>query len=152
MTTAPNGPLTGVRVLDMTSVIMGPLATQLLGDQGADVITVERRGTATSRVMGHGPHPEFSGVSLNLLRNKRNIIVDLQQPAGRDVLLQLAATCDVLVTNLRPGPLARLRLAYADVAAVRRLRQRQRPRRRARLRRHHPGRVRARRHDAAGAR
>jgi crotonobetainyl-CoA:carnitine CoA-transferase CaiB-like acyl-CoA transferase len=113
------GPLRGVRVLDMTSVIMGPLATQLLGDQGADVITVERQGASTSRVMGHGPHPEFSGVSLNLLRNKRNVVVDLQHPAGRDVLLRLAATCDVLVTNLRPGPLHRLRLAYADVAEVR---------------------------------
>lgn len=113
------GPLRGVRILDMTSVIMGPLATQLLGDQGADVITVERRGTATSRVMGHGPHPELSGVALNLLRNKRNIVIDLQQPDGRDLLLRLVATCDVLVTNLRPGPLSRLGLAYADVAAVR---------------------------------
>ncbi|MCU1502646.1 MAG: hypothetical protein JWM12_2000, partial [Ilumatobacteraceae bacterium] len=113
------GPLAGIRVLDLTSVIMGPLATQLLGDQGADVITVERQGTATSRVMGHGPHPQFSGVSLNLLRNKRNVVLDLQHPAGRDLLLRLAATCDVLVTNLRPGPLARLRLAYADVTAVR---------------------------------
>jgi len=103
----------------MTSVIMGPLATQILGDQGADVITVERSGPATARVMGHGPDPELSGVALNLLRNKRNIVIDLQHPAGRDVLLQLAATCDVLVTNLRTGPLGRLGLAYSDVAQVR---------------------------------
>jgi crotonobetainyl-CoA:carnitine CoA-transferase CaiB-like acyl-CoA transferase len=119
VTTANHGPLTGVRILDLTSVIMGPLATQLLGDQGADVITVERHGTATARVMGHGPHPQLSGVAMNLLRNKRNAVIDLQQPAGREVLLRLAATCDVLVTNLRPGPLARLGLGYADVAAVR---------------------------------
>jgi crotonobetainyl-CoA:carnitine CoA-transferase CaiB-like acyl-CoA transferase len=115
----PTGPLAGVRVFDLTSVIMGPLATQILGDQGADVITVERHGTATSRVMGAGPHPDLSGVALNLLRNKRNIVVDLGRPAGRDIALRLAATCDVFVTNLRPGPLARLGLGYADVAAVR---------------------------------
>ncbi len=113
------GPLDGVRVLDLTSVIMGPLATQILGDQGADVITVERHGMATSRVMGAGPHPQLSGVALNLLRNKRNVVIDLQRPAGRDLALRLAATCDVVVTNLRPGPLARLGLAYPDVVAVR---------------------------------
>src|SRR4051794_6538349 len=117
--TPPTGPLSGVRVLDLTSVIMGPLATQVLGDQGADVITVERPGTATARVMGAGPHPDLSGVALNLLRNKRNIVLDLQRPAGRDIALRLAATCDVFVTNLRPGPLDRLGLGYGDVAAVR---------------------------------
>ena len=116
---SPTGPLAGVRVLDLTSVIMGPLATQVLGDQGADVITIERHGTATARVMGAGPHPDLSGVALNLLRNKRNVVVDLQRPAGRDLALRLAATCDVFVTNLRPGPLGRLGLGYADVAAVR---------------------------------
>ena len=58
-------------------------------------------------------------MALNLLRNKRNIVVDLGRPAGRDIALRLAATCDVFVTNLRPGPLARLGLGYADVAAVR---------------------------------
>ncbi len=117
--TSPTGPLAGVRVLDLTSVIMGPLATQVLGDQGADVITIERHGTATARVMGAGPHPDLSGVALNLLRNKRNVVVDLQRAAGRDLALRLAATCDVFVTNLRPGPLGRLGLGYADVAAVR---------------------------------
>lgn len=115
----PTGPLAGVRVLDLTSVIMGPLATQMLGDQGADVITVERHGTATARVMGAGPHPDLSGVALNLLRNKRNVLLDLQRPAGREAALRLAATCDVVVTNLRPGPLARLGLDYPDIRAVR---------------------------------
>jgi crotonobetainyl-CoA:carnitine CoA-transferase CaiB-like acyl-CoA transferase len=115
----PTGPLAGIRVLDLTSVIMGPLATQILGDQGADVITIERHGTATSRVMGAGPHADLSGVALNLLRNKRNIVLDLRRPSGREIALRLAATCDVFVANLRPGPLARLGLGYADVAAVR---------------------------------
>ncbi|MGH9062203.1 MAG: CoA transferase, partial [Acidimicrobiales bacterium] len=113
------GPLQGVRVLDLTAVVMGPWATAILGDLGADVITIEAARGDTNRVMGAGPHPQLSGVSLNLLRNKRNIDLDLKHDAGRDVLLRLAATCDVLVTNLRPGPLRRLGATYGDIAAVR---------------------------------
>jgi crotonobetainyl-CoA:carnitine CoA-transferase CaiB-like acyl-CoA transferase len=106
-------------VLDMSSVIMGPYATQILGDLGADVICVEDAKGDTNRIMGPGPAPGMSGVSLNLLRNKRNISLDLKQSAGRETLLRLAATCDVLVTNLRPGPLRRLGLTYDDVRGVR---------------------------------
>ena len=69
--------------------------------------------------MGAGPHPYLSGVSLNLLRNKLNIDLDLKSAEGRAILLRLAAHCDVFVTNLRPGPLARLGAAYEDIAAVR---------------------------------
>jgi len=116
---APTGPLAGVRVLDLSSVVMGPLATQILGDLGAEVISIEAEGGDTNRVMGPGPHRELSGVSLNLLRTKRNISLDLKDPAGRDVFLRLAAVSDVVLTNLRPGPLGRLRLAYDDVRAVR---------------------------------
>jgi crotonobetainyl-CoA:carnitine CoA-transferase CaiB-like acyl-CoA transferase len=115
----PAGPLAGIRVLDLTSVIMGPLATQILGDLGAEVITVEPGQGETNRVMGAGPHRELSGISLNLLRNKRNIVLDLRSEAGRSAFLRIAATCDVVVTNLRPGPLGRLRLTYDDVRAVR---------------------------------
>ncbi|HET6916752.1 MAG TPA: CoA transferase [Acidimicrobiales bacterium] len=115
----PSGPLAGVRVLDLTSVVMGPYATQLLGDLGADVITVEPGRGETNRAMGPGPSRQFSGVSLNLLRNKRNITVDIKHPEGRKVILDIAATCDVFVTNLRPGALARAGLAYGDVSGVR---------------------------------
>lgn len=113
------GPLEGVRVLDLTSVVMGPLATQTLGDLGADVITIEAAKGETNRYMGTGPHPDLSGIALNLLRNKRNLAIDLKAPAGRDAVLRVAATCDVFVTNLRPAPLLRLGLAYDDVRAVR---------------------------------
>jgi crotonobetainyl-CoA:carnitine CoA-transferase CaiB-like acyl-CoA transferase len=116
---AAPGPLDGIRVLDLSSVVMGPLATQILGDLGADVITVESRDGDINRVMGPGPLRGLSGVSLNLLRNKRNIYVDIAHPDGRAALLRVAAGCDVFVTNLRPGSVARLRLRYPDVAAVR---------------------------------
>ena len=116
---ASGGPLDGIRVLDLSSVVMGPLATQILGDLGADVISVENRDGDINRIMGPGPYPGLSGVSLNLLRNKRNIALDIAHPDGRAALLRVAAGCDVFVTNLRPGSVARLRLRYPDVAAVR---------------------------------
>ena len=113
------GALKGIRVLDLTSVVMGPMATQILGDLGADVITVESARGETNRAMGPGPHSALSGTSLNLLRSKRNIALDLTHPDGRDVLMRLAATCDVFVTNLRPSSLGRLRLTYDEVRYAR---------------------------------
>jgi crotonobetainyl-CoA:carnitine CoA-transferase CaiB-like acyl-CoA transferase len=113
------GPLDGVRVLDLTSVVMGPLATQILGDLGADVITVESRDGDINRTMSSGPVRGLSGVSLNLLRNKRNVQIDLSRPDGRAAVLRIASGCDVLVTNLRPASVRRAGLDYAAVAAVR---------------------------------
>jgi crotonobetainyl-CoA:carnitine CoA-transferase CaiB-like acyl-CoA transferase len=119
MESAPSGPLHGVRVLDLTSVVMGPFATQVLGDYGAEVIVVEHRSGDTNRAMGVGPVRGLSGVSLNLMRNKRSVSIDLKQEAGREAFLRLAAASDVVVTNLRPGPLGRLRLTDEDVRRVR---------------------------------
>jgi crotonobetainyl-CoA:carnitine CoA-transferase CaiB-like acyl-CoA transferase len=116
---AATGPLAGLRVLDLTSVIMGPFATQILGDLGADVVSIEDVGGDTNRAMGPGPHPQFSGTTLNLLRNKRNVSLDLKHPDGREAFLRLVERSDVMVTNLRPGPLARLRLDYDHVRARR---------------------------------
>jgi crotonobetainyl-CoA:carnitine CoA-transferase CaiB-like acyl-CoA transferase len=113
------GPLDRVRVLDITSVVMGPYATQILGDLGADVISIEPRGGDANRSMGPGPLPQLSGVALNLMRNKRNVNIDFKQPQGQRAVLDIAATCDVVVTNLRPGTLARAGLTYEDVAARR---------------------------------
>ncbi len=115
----PDGPLDGIRVLDLTSVVMGPLATQILGDLGADVITIESRDGDINRTMSSGPVRGLSGVSLNLLRNKRNAAIDISQPAGRSALLRVASGCDVFVTNLRSASLRRAGLEHADIAAVR---------------------------------
>lgn len=114
-----NGPLTGIRVVELATVVMGPYACQILGDLGADVIKVEAAGGDHSRVMGGGPHPQLSGVALNLHRNKRSIQLDLQHADGRAVLDQLLDTADVLVTNFRPKALHKLSLDYATVSASR---------------------------------
>ena len=112
-----SGPLADVRVLDLTSVVMGPFATQILGDLGAEVVTVEDIKGDTNRTMGLGPHPQFSGVALNLMRNKRNISLDLRHPDGLEACLRLAEQADILITNLRPGSLQRLGLDYESVRA-----------------------------------
>src|SRR5262245_5932899 len=113
------GPLKGIRVLDLSSVIMGPFATQTLGDMGAAVITVETLEGGGNRTMGPGPHAELSGIALNLLRNKKSVALDLKNPLGKQVVLEIAAKSDVLITNLRPKPLKRLGLSYADIVKVR---------------------------------
>jgi crotonobetainyl-CoA:carnitine CoA-transferase CaiB-like acyl-CoA transferase len=112
-------PLAGYRVLDLSSVVMGPFATQLLGDLGADVIWVEPLTGQGNRRMGGGTHPELSGIALNLLRNKRSITLDLKADGAREVLRRLVQSCDALVTNLRPAPLARLKMQYEDARALR---------------------------------
>lgn len=116
---AQSGPLSGVKVLDLSSVLMGPIGTRMLGDLGADVIVVEPSTGDRNRAMGPGPHDEFSGISLNLMRNKRSIMLDLKAAAGRQTFLDIAASCDVVVTNLRPRPLATLGLQYEVVREVR---------------------------------
>ena len=115
---AGGGPLAGVRVLDLTSVLMGPFATQLLGDMGADVIKVEAPAGDTSRGIGPMRNPGMGPGFLHYNRNKRSIVIDLKSAAGRDVLLELVKTADVLVYNVRPAAMKRLRLAWEDVAAV----------------------------------
>jgi crotonobetainyl-CoA:carnitine CoA-transferase CaiB-like acyl-CoA transferase len=115
MSAHPPGVLDGIRVLDLTTVVMGPYATQVLGDLGADVIKVESGRGDTNRFMGGGPHKELSGIALNINRNKRAVSLDLKQPAGMEAFLRLLDSCDVFVTNLRPGPLSRLGLSYEQV-------------------------------------
>jgi crotonobetainyl-CoA:carnitine CoA-transferase CaiB-like acyl-CoA transferase len=115
----PTGPLAGVRVVELSTVIMAPLACQLLGDLGADVIKVESDKGDFNRVMGGGPHPQLSGVALNLHRNKRSIQLDLAQPDASAVLSRLLDAADILVTNFRPRALRKLGLDYESVAPTR---------------------------------
>ena len=119
MPTPDDLPLSGVRVIDVSSVVMGPLATQILADLGADVIVVERHDGDANRHMGVGPHPELSGPALNLMRNKRSIVLDIRSNDGRKILLDLVRSADVFVTNLRPAARARAGLTYHELTAVR---------------------------------
>jgi crotonobetainyl-CoA:carnitine CoA-transferase CaiB-like acyl-CoA transferase len=110
------GPLAGVRVIDMTSVVVGPLSTQVLADHGADVIKIETSGGDLARHLS-GPSvtsamgPKF----LHLNANKRSIVLDLKKPAGREALDRLLDGADVLVWNVRPQAMTRLGLGYEDV-------------------------------------
>lgn len=104
---APPGPLQGVRVIDLTSMISGPVATMMLADQGADVIKVE----ALSGDLVRGAGPNRSGITSTFIssnRSKRSIAVDLKQPQGAKILADLLQSADVLVQNFRPGTIERM--------------------------------------------
>src|SRR3954463_9167860 len=113
------GPLEGVRVLDLTSVVVGPLATQILADHGADVIKVETKSGDLVRVMnGKSVTPGMGAKFLHLNRNKRSIVLDLKNPAGHAALMRLVRKSDVMVWNVRPAAMARLKLSYEDARAA----------------------------------
>lgn len=111
-------PLEGVRILDCSTVVLGPWAAQMLGDLGADVIKVEPPEGDTTRQLGPSRHPGMTAFYLACNRNKRSLVLDLKQPPGRDVLFRLAASADVVLHNLRPRPAARLGLEYAAFRAA----------------------------------
>lgn len=113
-----SGPLEGVRVVDLTTVLMGPFATQILGDMGADVVKIEPAGGDVVRGIGPARHPGMGGMFLTANRNKRSMVVDLKKPQGREIVLRLARDADIFIYNIRPQAMARLKLSYEDVKAV----------------------------------
>jgi formyl-CoA transferase len=114
-----DGPLHGIRVLDVTKVWSGPLATCVLGDLGADVVSVELPGGRDGQVPPLIPGTGLPWFRQAVRRNKRSVGLDLREPAGRDQALRLAATADILVENYKPGTLARWGLGYDDCRTVR---------------------------------
>lgn len=112
------GPLAGVRIIDLTTVLMGPFATQILGDYGADVIKVEPPGGDGVRGVGPRRNAGMAAIFMHANRSKRSVMLDLKKSAGRDALLRLVAGADVLIYNVRPQAMARLGLSFEDVCAV----------------------------------
>jgi crotonobetainyl-CoA:carnitine CoA-transferase CaiB-like acyl-CoA transferase len=112
------GPLAGIRVLDLTTVQMGPWCTRILADYGADVIKVEAPEGDSSRYTGVPRHRGMSPGFQHNARGKRSIAIDLKRPQAQAALLKLAGTVDAFVSNIRPAALGRLGLDYAAVAKV----------------------------------
>lgn len=111
------GPLAGVRVLDLSSVITGPFCTMMMADLGADVIKIEAPVGDILRHLSMTFKAGFGSWFVNFNRNKRSIVLDLKQPAARDAILEMVKHSDVFVQNLRPGVIERLGLDYQTVRA-----------------------------------
>ncbi len=112
-----SGPLAGVRVIDITINVLGPVSTQILGDMGADVIKVETPDGDPMRQMVPMNHPGMGAMFMSINRNKRSVTLDLKRPAGLEALMRLIETADVFVHSLRPGTAAKLGISYAAVSA-----------------------------------
>lgn len=113
-----HGPLAGVRILDLTSVVLGPLATQILGDYGADIIKIENLAGDLTRDSGVSLHAGMGSIFLAINRNKRSIAVDLKSAEGGEILKRLVAGADVLVHNMRVAAIERLGFGYRAVAEL----------------------------------
>jgi crotonobetainyl-CoA:carnitine CoA-transferase CaiB-like acyl-CoA transferase len=114
----PAGPLVGVRVVDLTAMVMGPYCTQIMADMGADVIKIEPPEGDDTRYISVGPAPGMSGVFVNVNRGKRSIVLDLRSESGKTALRALIETADVFIHSMRSKAIARLGCSYDEVAAI----------------------------------
>lgn len=118
MSSTVRGPLEGITIVDMTSELSGPYASRIMGDLGANIIKIEQPKGDGQRNSGPARHRSMGSQFLHTNRSKRSLAVDLKKPAGREVLLKLCETADVLLYNVRRQAMARLELSYEDVAKV----------------------------------
>ncbi|MFV2173143.1 CaiB/BaiF CoA transferase family protein [Actinomadura sp. LOL_016] len=112
------GPLSGVRVVDLTAMVMGPYCTQIMADMGADVIKVEPPAGDNTRYISVGPEPGMAGVFVNVNRGKRSVVLDLRGAEGAEALRGIVRTSDVFVHSMRGRAINALGFGYADVAAL----------------------------------
>ena len=115
---ASQGPLAGVRVVDLTAMVMGPYCTQIMADMGADVIKVEPPEGDNTRYISVGPAPGMSGVYMNVNRGKRAVVLDLRTDDGKTALRALIRTADVFIHSMRSKAVTKLGFGYDDVAAL----------------------------------
>ena len=113
-----SGPIEGIKIIDLTGVVMGPYATRILADLGADVIKVEGPVVDSMRTVRPARHENMAGAILNLHANKRSIVLDLKNKKAVEILLKLVSEADVFVHNMRPTAIARLGLNYASISKV----------------------------------
>ncbi len=112
------GPLAGVRVIDLTAMVMGPYCTQIMADMGADVIKIEPPEGDGTRYISVGPVSGMSGVFVNVNRGKRSVVLDLRTDAGKAALHKLVGEADVFIHSMRAKAIAKLGFSYQDVAAI----------------------------------
>ena len=113
-----SGPLSGLKVLELTSVVLGPWAAQTMADMGADVIKIEAPFGDSNRQLGASKNPGMAALYLSNNRNKRSLVLDLKQESARDALLAIVKDCDVFLHNNRPQVMTKLRLEYEDIKSV----------------------------------
>src|SRR3954471_23025326 len=111
------GPLAGIRVIEVAIAVLGPLATQILGDMGAEVIKVETPDGDPMRQIGPARNPGMAAYFLTVNRNKKSLVLDLKRKSAREAMLRLAATADVFLHNMRTGAAERARAHHPPVAA-----------------------------------
>lgn len=112
------GPLQGIRIIDLTSTLMGPFATQSLGDLGAEIIKIEPPHGDVLRQVGPSKNAGMGALFLNNNRSKKSVQIDLKTEAGRELLLKLCKTADVLIYNMRPQAMQRLNLGYEVLQSI----------------------------------
>jgi len=113
-----SGPLSGIKILEMSAVVLGPWACQILADMGAEVIKVEPPKGDSNRTLGAYRNKGMAALYLTCNRNKRSVVLDLKKPAARAAVLKIAEECDVVIHNNRPQVMDKLGLAYSDFKAV----------------------------------
>lgn len=116
--TGPKGPLHGIRVVDLTAMVMGPYCTQIMADMGADVVKVEPPAGDNTRFISVGPAPGMSGVFVNVNRGKRSVVLDLRTEEGAAALRSLIVSADVFIHSMRSKAIVKLGFGYDDVAAI----------------------------------
>jgi crotonobetainyl-CoA:carnitine CoA-transferase CaiB-like acyl-CoA transferase len=112
------GPLAGIRVVDLTAVVMGPYCTQIMADMGADVVKIEPPEGDITRYVAQGPTPGMNGVFMNVNRGKRSVVLDLRSAEGVAALRALIETADVFIHSMRGRAIAKLGFDYKSVAAI----------------------------------